>query len=94
MRIYALNAFADLVLLMPLHWPYNDDWKGDRTMKHVDVTGLPDEITSAIQLMVDSLRAQLRPMEMNGPQKTQPLLTRKGKVVGPINRESLYGELE
>ena len=63
-------------------------------MPAIDVTGLPEPVVQALQGMVDSLKEQFsgKNGESAKPYEYRPLKSRPGAVIGPITRESLYGD--
>ncbi len=60
-------------------------------MKTINVEGLPDPIVRSLEVVVQTLREQLRAADK--PRRHVKLSVRKGKVVGPLTREEIYNDV-
>jgi len=58
--------------------------------QQVDVRGLPDQVVSALQVMVDSLRQQF--VQAEAPKQPVQLPLWDGTVTGRLTRDEIYDD--
>ena len=62
-------------------------------MNTIDVRGLPEPVARALQSLTESLRQQLNPDRGRASEDRVKLMTRPGKVLGPLTRTEIYKDV-
>lgn len=65
--------------------------KEQQTIKAINVEGLPQPVTRALQSMVQTLRDQLHTVQK--PRQIGNLKTKPGTVIGKLTRKEIYDDV-
>lgn len=61
-------------------------------MKTINVEELPEPIARALESMVETPKASLRPLDDHGMRRRVVFQTRPGRALTSLRREDIYGD--